>query len=134
MSKTVQSVKNSLKFKVSPKSGALYVKIGATKCELPVQVRVHSAGGFVFLSYTASSDLYKMEGKNLVALGESEDATAAFEALNAVAGKKRGRKRTRPELPTELAELLKSLPSGTKIGYSADGTPKLIKTRPRGKK
>ena len=128
--RTVQSVKNSLKFKATPKSGILSIKIGVKKYTVPVQARMLSNGEYVFLSFSASSELYKVENKELSALDSKTDASDALAALTPK--RRRGRrKRESVEMPAELANALKSLPAGFKLGYNADGSPKLVKTRTR---
>lgn len=128
--RTVQSVKNSLKFKASPKEGILSIKIGVKKYNVPVEARMLSNGDFVFLSFPASSELYKITNKELGALDANADATEALASLTPK--KKRGRrKRESVEMPSELANALKNLPAGFKLGYGADGSPKLVKTRTR---
>ena len=133
--KTVQNVKNSLKFKAQEKEGLLSVRVGVKKFTVPVKARMISGEDYLFLSFPASSELYKIQEGELVALDREADASDAFEALNP--GKRRGpgrRRATPTELPDTLAEALKSLPAGYKLGYDADGTPKLIRTRQRTKK
>ena len=131
--KTVQSVKNSLKFKASPKAGILSIKIGVKKYSVPLEARMLSNGEYLFLSFPASSELYKVDGKELQSLDSGADATDALGALTPK--RRRGRRRREAvEMPAELAAALKALPSGLKLGYGADGTPKLVKTRTRKKK
>jgi hypothetical protein len=128
--KTVQSVKNSLKFKATPKSGILSIKIGVKKFSVPVEARMLSNGEFLFLSFPSSSELYKVVGKDLTPLDAKADAAEVHAALTPK--RRRGRrKRESVEMPPELAAALKSLPSGFKLGYNADGSPKLVKTRTR---
>jgi len=130
--KTVQNVKNSLKFKAQEKDGVLTIKVGVRKYAVPVKARMISGSSYLFLSFPASSELYQVSAKELVALDKESDASEAYEALNP--GKRRGRKRGGSvEMPSELAEALKNLPSGYKLGYSVDGSPKLVRTRRRGK-
>ncbi len=135
MKKTVQSVKNSLKFKTQPKVGILSVRVGVRKYNLPVEGRMLSNGDYIFLSFPASSELYKITGKALEPMEGSADATEAFQTLNP--GKRRGGRRRNAssvEMPAELQEALKTLPSGFKLGYSPDGEPKLVRTRTRQKR
>lgn len=128
--KTVQSVKNSLKFKATPKSGILSLKIGVKKFSVPVEARMLSNGEYLFLSFASSSELYKVDGKQLMPLDAKADATEVHAALTPK--RRRGRrKRETVEMPAELAAALKSLPAGFKLGYNADGTPKLVKARTR---
>lgn len=130
--KTVQNVKNSLKFKAQEKEGVLSIKVGVRKYSVPVKARMLSGSDYLFLSFPASSELYKVTTKELTALDKDADASDAYDALNP--GKRRGRRRAgNVEMPNELAEALKNLPAGFKLGYNADGSPKLVRTRRRGK-
>ncbi len=131
--KSVQSVKNSLKFKAQEKEGVLSVRVGVKKYNIPVKARMLSSEEFLFLSFPASSELYRVDEKSLFAMPKDEDASQAFESLNP--GRKVRRKRTTgAELTEELTAALSKIPEGFKLGYSADGTPKLVRTRKRGKK
>ncbi|HJP83416.1 MAG TPA: hypothetical protein VJ835_07910 [Fimbriimonadaceae bacterium] len=123
-------MKNSLKFKASPKPGILSIKIGVKKYSVPVEARMLSNGEYLFLSFPSSSELYKVVNKELKALEGGDDAADALSALTPKRRRTR-RKREPVEMPAELANALKNLPSGFKLGYGADGTPKLVKTRTR---
>jgi hypothetical protein len=130
MQKTVQNVKNSLKFKAQEKEGVLSVRVGTKKFTVPVMARMLSDSEYLFLSFPASSELYKIQGKDLEAMDKEADATDAYEALNP--GKRRGRRRGGGvDMPRELQEALKNLPAGYRLGYGPDGSPKLVKTRNR---
>ena len=132
MKKTVQNVKNSLKFKAQEKEGVLSIKVGVKKYSVPVKARMLSSSNYLFLSFPASSELYEIDSKQLNALDKDADATEAFDVLNP--GKRRARRRSSSAtIPSELAEALKNLPVGYKLGYGTDGTPKLVRTRKRGK-
>ena len=129
-SRTVQSVKNSLKFKAHPKGGILSVKVGVKKYQVPIEARMLSGEGYMFLSFPAVSELFRIDHKHLKAMSPLEDATAAYEKLNP--SKRKGRRKaSNIEMPLELMEALKAVPSGFKLGYDADGAPKLVKTRKR---
>lgn len=133
MAKTVKSVKNSLKFKANVKEGILSVRVGVKKYALPIQARILSDGEYMFLSFTASSELYRIEGKKLSAMPNDADATAAYAALNPGRGRRRGRRRSMPSLPPALAEALRNIPAGYRLGFDADGSPRLVKRRQRRK-
>jgi len=129
--KTVQNVKNSLKFKATEKEGVLTVRVGVKKYVLPVAARVLSNEGYLFLSFPASSELYRIKGKGLEAMDKDDDAAEAYAQLNTT---KRARGRRGGSMPNDLAEALSKIPAGYKIGYGADGTPRLVKMRVRRKK
>src|SRR5688572_8963357 len=132
MAKTVQSVKNSLKFKAQPKPGILSVRVGVKKYAVPVDARIISSGEYIFLSFPASSELYQVKNKELSAMSSEADAAEAYQALNP--GKKRTRRRREQvSLPPEIAEALKNIPAGYKLGYGADGVPRLVRKRKRSK-
>jgi len=130
MVKTVQNVKNSLKFKAQVKPNLISVRIGVKKYVLPVEARVLSSGEYMFLSFPACSELFQITDKKLVSMDAEADATEAFNALNP--GKKRGRRRSSANaLPDQIAQALKNIPDGYRLGYDASGTPRLVRTRIR---
>jgi len=130
MRKNVKSVKNSLKFKAQPKSGLLSVKVGVKKYTVPVDARILSDDRYIFLSFPACSELFEVRGKELGAMSPEADATDAYAALNPT--RRRGRRRSAPpSLPNDVAEALKNIPMGYKIGYDNDGSPRLVRRRNR---
>jgi len=133
--KTVQNVKNSRKFKANEKDGVLSIKIGVKKYTVPVKARLIAGEGYLFLSFPASSELYRIDKKQLLAMDKDEDATEAHDRLNSVRPKARGRRASATASMTdELARALASIPSGFKLAYDKNGTPRLVKTRTRKKK
>ena len=135
MNKNVQKVKNSLKFKAEEREGLLTIRFGVKKLVVPHKVRMLSDGKYMFLSFTASSELYKVEGKQLKAMQKTDDATEAFAQLNPGRKGRRGRKaRAAAQLSPELEAALKNIPAGFRLGYGPDGSLKLVKTRVRTKK
>lgn len=135
MGKSVQSVKNSLKFKAEEKQGLLTIRYGVKKFVVPHAARMISDGKHMFLSFNASSELYEVKGKTLVAMDKNAEADDAYEALNPSKPKRGSRKaRAKVSLAPELEAALRSIPSGYKLGYGADGSVKLVKSRTRRKK
>ncbi len=131
--KNVRNVKNSLKFKAQVKPGALSVKIGVKKYNVPVDARILSSGEYLFLSFPACSELFEIKNKQLEAMPGEADAADAFIALNPT--RKRGRKRSsKAELPDDLANALRNIPEGYKLGYDAGRNFRLVKKRTRNKK
>jgi hypothetical protein len=135
MDKNVQKVKNSLKFKADEKEGLLTIRFGVKKLVIPHKVRMLSDGKHMFLSFSASSEIYKIDGKAMKAMDKGEDASGILASLSP-SRKKRGPKKSKAAsaLAPELAEALKNIPDGFKLGYTADGSLKLVKTRTRTKK
>jgi hypothetical protein len=133
MSKTVKSVKNSLKFKAQVKEGLLSVRVGVKKYTLPISARILSNGKYLFLSFPATSELFEVGGDGLVAMSPTADATEAYASLNP--GRRRGgRKRgSNVEIPSGLAEALKAIPAGHKLVFDASGNPRIVKMRKRRK-
>ena len=129
MNKSVKTVKNSLKFKALPKSGMLSVKVGVRKHTVPIEVRMLAEEPYVFLSFSACSELFLIGEDGLSAMPHDADASEAYEALNPSKSPPRKRVRTASELPTEVKEALKVIPDGFKIGYKSDGTARLVRKR-----
>lgn len=129
MGKSVQSVKNSLKFKVQPKPGLLTVRVGVKKYVLPVSARMLCEGGFMFLSFSATSELFEIKDKKLVAMDSKADAGDAATVL--VPARRRGRKKSKAiDMPSELESALKAIPAGYKLTFDlATGKPRLAKMR-----
>lgn len=132
MAKTVQNVKNSLKFKVGSKKGILSVKVGIRKFTIPMEARMLSNEKYLFLSFPASSELYKVDGKTLEAMAGDADGSEAFQELNPK-GKRGRRRRDAAQMPTDLAQALKGIPAGYRVGYDETGAPKLVRKRARRK-
>src|SRR5579859_4625288 len=100
--KSVQSVKNSLKFKAQEKDGVLSVRVGVRKFSLPIKARMLSSGDYLFLSFPASSELYRVDKRALSPMDKDEDAAKAYESLNP--GRKARRRRSSgAEMSDELA-------------------------------
>ncbi|MBI3721149.1 MAG: hypothetical protein HY248_01225, partial [Fimbriimonas ginsengisoli] len=86
----------------------------------------------MFLSFSSSSELYRVSDGNLQPMGFDADGTEAYSALNP--SRRRGRRRAPAELPDEVAKALARVPSGYKVGYDADGNARLVRKRVRRRK
>lgn len=128
--RTVKSVKNSLKFKAKPRLGVLSVRLGGKRYDVPIEARMLYDSNYLFLSFPSCSDLFEIKAGALSKMNAQADASAAYEALNPP--RQRGRKKGAPaSLPVEVAEVLKSIPPGYRIGYDAQGVPRLVRRRVR---
>ncbi len=130
MKKTVKTVKNSLKFKAQPKDGILTVRVGVKKYTLPVEARILSDENYIFLSFSASTELYKVDGKTLAPMPAEADAAEAHAALTPKRHRTR-RKKAAAQVPAEVVNALKKIAKGYRLGFDADGEPKLVRTRKR---
>jgi len=130
MPKTVQNVKNSLKFKAQVKQNSISVRVGVKKYLLPLEVRMLSGGAYLFLSFPACSELFQVRDRELRAMDPAEDASDAFEVLSPPTAI-RSRKSAAATLPSSLESALKDIPEGYRLGYGPDGRPRLIRTRHR---
>lgn len=130
--KTVKNVKNSLKFKVDPKDGLLSVRVGVKKYRLPVEARLASSDGYMFLSFSACSELFKIENGELVPMEPTANGTEAYDKLNP-GRRRRGRRRAAAvEMPKSLQDALKEIPAGYKLVFDLKtGLPRLAKKRER---
>ena len=130
MRKSVKNVKNSLKFKARPKSGAISVKVGAKKYTVPISARILSNERYMFLSFPACSALLEICTRELKLMAPEADATEAYEDLNP--HKRRNRaKAPQVSISKELVDALRAVPTGYKVGYSPDGAPRLVRKRQR---
>jgi hypothetical protein len=132
--KTVKNVKNSLKFKVSPKEGLLTVRLGVKKYVLPIEARLLAGGDYLFLSFPACSEIFEAkDGKTIVAMDPNADGEKVADALKPKRRGRRSKKGASVEMPEALAAALKAVPQGHKLVIGTDGEYRLAKTRKRGK-
>src|SRR5512143_24697 len=123
MSRTVQNVKNSLKFKAPVKSNLITVRVGVKKYVLPIEARMLSGGEYLFLSFAACSELFRVQGKQLAAIPAGDDAGEAFAALNPAKRRTR-RKAAEVKLPPSIEAALKEIPDGYRLGFDGNGAPR----------
>lgn len=129
---TVQTVKNSLKYAAAERDRVLTVRLGVKKLVLPVKARVIASGDYLFLSFPASTEIYKIEGKELASVDDA-GAVEARDALRATKKRGGGRRKKSTEMTDEMQKLLAAIPTGHRLGYDREGNAKLVKTRPRRK-
>ncbi|MES1227462.1 MAG: hypothetical protein ABUL72_02260, partial [Armatimonadota bacterium] len=128
----LEKVKSGLKLRTQLAEGALSLRVGTRKYELPFEARLIKSDDYIFIHIPPSAEILKFEGK------EVRVVTDATEAEKAASGFRKRRKRSKTakapaEIPTEIKDLLEKIPSGYKIAYGADGSPKVIKARKRRK-
>lgn len=134
MARSLDKIKFGLKLRTNPVEGALSLKLGAKKLALPFEVRLVRSDEYVFVHIPPSAEIFKIDGKELNLVTEAaqgEEAIASFKK-----SRKRGRRSSgkEAELPAEIENILSKIPDGYKLGYDAQGNPRLVKTRQRRKK
>jgi hypothetical protein len=133
--KTVQNLRNSLKFKAPVVENALAVVIDGTAHVIrDAEVRLLAGSEFAFVSAPSFSHIVRIGGDQILyPLNDAEPAEAAERELKDLLPKKERKKREGgAELPEELrAALLQSIPKGYRLQADADGNVRLVKTRNR---
>ncbi len=131
MAKSLEQIKSSLKLRTTAREGALSLRLGTRKYTLPFEVRLLQSDEFVFVHIPPTAEVMKIvDGKlEMVTDAETgEKAAASFRKSRKGTGRRSSKT---SEIPDEIASALSKIPSGFKLGYDADGNPKLIKTRRR---
>lgn len=132
MGKTVADIAKSLKLKAEPKDDLITLRLGVRKHTLPFEVRFLQSDEYVFVHIPPTAAIFRKEDEGLIAV--EDDAEAAKAASSFRQSRKRSsRKAQDVSMPEELQAALKKIPSGYKLAYDADGTPRLVKRRKRGK-
>ena len=98
---------------------------------LPIESRLISHDDYLFLSFHAISELFKIENGTLTPMDVNADATLAYKALNPVSPKKRTRRWSSNEIPPDVKEALSKLPPNTKLVADGKGGYRLAKKRKR---
>ena len=133
MARSVEKIKFGLKLRTESKENVLTLRVGVKKYVLPFEARMIKSDDYIFVHVPPSAELMKVTRKGL------EVVTRGDEAEKAVVSFRKSRKKTkRPRKPVtmnaELESALKKVPAGYRLGYGADGKPRLIKTRKRAKR
>lgn len=132
MAKTVDSIKRALKLRAEPKRNSLTLRMGVKKLPLPFEVRLITSGDYLFVHVPPSAELFKIDEDGLQPVQSVEEAQSATQSFRR-GGKrgKRGGRASAQEMPEQLMQALRAIPSGFKLGFNPDGTPRLVKTRKR---
>lgn len=135
MSKSVESITRALKLKADPKEKALSLRLGVRKLSLPFEVRTLQSEGYIFVHIPPAASILKVSDDGLVLVEDANEAAAAQASFRKPRARRASRKATRqvPEVPAELAEALKRIPSGHKLVFDASGSPRIVKARQRRK-
>ena len=128
MARSLEKIKFGLKLRTTKKDNVLTLRMGTRKMVIPVEARLISSDEYVFLHIPPTAELMKISKAGLEVITRSPDAEVAVKTF-----RRRRRKRdVKPaQMPVQLADALKKLPSGYKLGYSEDGKPRLVKKRKR---
>lgn len=134
MARSLDKIKFGLKLRTNSTNGALSLKMGVRKMTLPFEARLIKSDEFVFVHIPPSAEIFKIDGKNLKMVTDAKEAEEAVVSFRKA--RKRGKRSAAKdvEMPTELESALNKIPDGFKLGYDADGRPRLVKTRTRRKK
>ncbi len=134
MARSLEKLKSGLKLRTSSKEGALSLKLGVRKAQLPFETRLVQSDEYIFVHVPPSAEIFKIDGKRLIQVTTSEEAEKAIVSFRKA--KKRGGRGSKKdvEMPNDLEQALAKIPDGFKLGYDANGTPRLVKTRQRRKK
>lgn len=134
MPKSVEKIKSSLKLRTQERTGALTLRMGVKKYVLPFEVRMLSSSEFIFVHIPPSAEIMKLTPGGLEVVSDVNTAEEAAKSFRKGRKRSSGKASKAVELPADVAAALNKIPAGFKIGYSNDGSVKLIKTRKRRKK
>ena len=128
-------VKKKLKANAEEKSNLLSVRVGTRKFVLPQNIQILQDGSHMFISFSESTDIYKLEGKNASLITDTVQASEAIQTLKSNIEKQRTKRRAKKtlEVSPELEKALKTVPKGYKILHQDDGSFKLVRSRNRKK-
>jgi hypothetical protein len=104
----------------------LSLKLGQRKYGVPVEARILRAGDFTFLHIPISAVLLQSTADGLQLV---DDPIIGEQAVQAFRNLRKQPKKSAAQLPQEILDALKKIPHGYKLGYTADGSPRLVKKR-----
>ncbi|MBS1722059.1 MAG: hypothetical protein JSS66_03510 [Armatimonadetes bacterium] len=124
-------MKSSLKLRTQARNGALTLRLGVKKYVLPFEVRMISSNEYIFVHIPPSAEIMKLEKDGLKVVTDMASADEAVKSFRRSRKRSGGRSPRQVEMPAEVAAALSKIPSGYKLAYGADGSPRLVKTRRR---
>jgi hypothetical protein len=128
MARSLEKIKFGLKLRTTPRDGALTLRVGTKKYALPFEVRLIESEEYLFVHVPPAAEIMRLSGTNMEPVTKAEEAEKAVLSFRKA---RKARRAKRVELPAEVKDALKRIPSGYKLGYDADGNMKLVKTRSR---
>lgn len=134
MAKTIDKTKSALKLRTQARDGALTLRLGVKKYVLPFEVRLLTSNEFVFVHIPPCAEIMKIASSGLEVVTDSATADEAAKSFRRGRKRSAGKNSSKVELPNDVAAALSKIPAGYKIGYSADGSVKLVRSRKRRKK
>lgn len=134
MARPINKIKFGLKLRAEAREGVLTLRMGVKKYVLPFEARMLSSDDYVFVHIPPTAEIMRVDGRQLVVVTKADEAEEAAKTF-----RKKRRKSSRgdseeAELPDNVKEALNKIPDGYRLGYDADGQPRLVKTRRRRKK
>ena len=133
MARQINKIKFGLKLRAEAREGVLTLRMGVKKYVLPFEARMLSSDDYVFVHIPPTAEIMRVDGRQLVVVTKGDEAEEAAKSF-----RKKRRKSSRggeeeAELPDNVKEALTKIPDGYRLGYDADGQPRLVKTRRRRK-
>ncbi|MCW5937854.1 MAG: hypothetical protein KIT11_11185 [Fimbriimonadaceae bacterium] len=131
MAKSLEKTKSALKLRTEAKSGVLTLRIGVKKHVLPFEVRMLNSDEYIFVHIPPSAEIMKLTGDGLQVVTSDNEAEAAAKSFRKSRRRGGGRGSRSAAVPENVQQILEQIPAGYKIGYNADGSVKLVKSRRR---
>lgn len=132
MARSLEKIKSGLKLRTNAKEGALSLKLGVRKAQLPFETRLVQSDEYIFVHVPPSAEIFKIDGKRLIQVETVEEAEKAMTSFKK-SRKKGGRSKKNVVMPSDLEQALAKIPDGFRLGYDANGEPRLVRTRQRRK-
>ena len=128
MARSLEKIKFGLKLRTTKKDNVLTLRMGTRKMVIPVEARLISSDEYVFLHIPPAAQLMKITKSGLQLITTGPDAEVAVKTFR----RRRRSKSSKPvAMPSALADALRKVPGGYRLGYGEDGKPRLVKKRKR---